>query len=246
MRMNLRNKVIVAIFVCAALASYAQYDSEGPNKSRFKAGAGWFFKGWRPHPDNPLKKYDRLIFDINYCDWSGPTIQPFQVSPLSIGFNVNFMADKPFKKKGTFAIGYGLRYSKSNYAINDYLAGSNPLIFNQPAKATRYTLSYHQFSIPLEFRFRKNAWKHFKFYLGGSVGYIVGSSTKLTLGASENETQIKTRKLSAIDPLQYGAHVRIGIRNWALYGAYGFSNLFTSESGLQANTLRIGLSISLF
>lgn len=244
--MNMRANFLLLLGLTVSLYSLGQYDSQGKNKSRFKPGAGWFFKGWRPTPDKPARKYDRLVFDILYCDWKGADVDPFKVDPLSIGFNVNFLTDKPLNQKGSLSLGYGIQFQRTNYRINGYLSGLYTPVFNQPQNASNYSLHCNQFSIPLELRIRKESWRHFKVHLGGHVGYIVGSSTKLNLYTDQNSTQIRTKRLSSIDPLQYGAHVRLGLRNWALYASYNLNSLFVSNQGPQANALQFGLSISLF
>jgi len=57
---------------------------------------------------------------------------------------------------------------------------------------------------------------------------------------------LKDYSLPDINKLIYSAHVRIGIRNWSLYGSYNLNSFFKNSSSAQLNLLQFGLSVSLF
>lgn len=242
-----------ALIVALTSIANAQYDSKGENKSRFKPGAGWFFKGWRPQAEKKVNKYDRFIVDVFYNDFYGDETKPFKIGANSLGYNINFLADKPLNASNSAALGYGLQYGYSHYQINQgfYQNGSKMGI---PTWGD-YSINTHQVGIPIEFRFRKDSWKHFKIHIGGSINYTFAYNHQLDLTSNNYETQIITRKSDDLTRLNYGAHVRIGVRNWAIYAQYNFSEFYNQKSGAYypgyqdvgaVNTFKMGLSLSLF
>ena len=81
---------IILIFLSIGLQASAQYDSEGENTSRFRPGLFWYFTGYRPAIPGKVRKYDRLIFDLTYSDWTGDR-KPFKVHLGGrIGIESNF------------------------------------------------------------------------------------------------------------------------------------------------------------
>lgn len=230
-------------------AALGQYDSQGDNEiSRFRPGAFWFFTGIRPAKMEKVRKYDRLIFDITYNDWTGD-LKPFQVKPTSIGFGANLLFDVPLTKGNTISIGWGLNYHRT------HLQHNNTFFTNIKDNWTQYAISpvngkgslnFNQFSIPLEIRFRKESWKHFKIHAGGKIGYITNIHEKNILEDGSGRTVIKDYHFPDINKLQYSAHVRFGLRNYALFGEYNFSKLFSNSASTQLNIFRFGISISLY
>jgi hypothetical protein len=244
------NKLIILAFgLSLTLSSQAQYDGQGSDEvSRFRPGAGWFVTGIRPASIEKVRKYDRLIFDICYNDWMGD-IKPFQSKPNSIGFGTNLMFDKPLTKGNTISFGYGLGYKRVRISYNNFLNS------NFTAKSTTFDSSfaerdrnfiYNTLYIPLEIRFRKESWKHFKVHVGGKVGYAFGEHQKTKQTSANGRTVIKDFQIYDLNHLQYSAHLRLGFRNWALFGEYGFAPIFKSSESTRLNVLRVGLSISLF
>lgn len=232
-----------------ATTATAQYDSKGEKEiSRFRPGTFWFFTGTRPAKLDKVRKYDRLIFDITYNDWKGD-LKPFQVKPTSIGFGTNLLFDVPLTIGNTISLGWGLNYQRIHVQHN------NTFFTNLKDGWTQYAISpvtgkasfnYNQFSIPLEIRFRKESWKHFKLHVGGKIGYITNGYQKNILDDGSGRTVIKDYHFPDINKLQYSAHLRFGVRNYALFGEYNFSQLFSNAASTQLNIFRLGLSISLF
>jgi hypothetical protein len=243
-------KLLISFFLLTiSFNSFGQYDSKGNDEvSRFRPGTFWYFNGLRPGKKERARKYDRLIFDVFYNDWTGE-LKPFNVHPTSIGFSTNLMFDVPITKGNTIAFAWGLNYTLS------HIRHDNTLFTNQKDELTVYKTSpinlqssfnYNQFSIPLELRFRNESWKHFKVHFGGKIGYLAKATEKSVLSDEWGKTVIKDSRFPDLNPLQYSAHIRIGIRNIALFGEYNFSTLFKNEKSTQLNVIRMGLSISLF
>lgn len=243
-------KILISILLLSFSSySFGQYDGKGKDEiSRFRPGTFWFFNGLRPGKKTNSRKYDRLIFDVFYNDWTGD-LKPFQVKPSSIGFSTNFMFDVPLTTGNTVAFGWGINHTFS------HIRHDNTLFTNQKESWTQYTISplktkssfnYNQFSIPLEIRFRNESWKHFKLHVGGKVGYVVSANEKTILKSDNGKTTIKDSHFPDLNQLQYSAHIRFGLRNIAFFGEYNFAPLFSDAQSTKLSVFRMGLSISLF
>lgn len=226
----------------------AQYDSEGNNKSRFRPGFFWYFTGYNPAIPGKVRKYDRLIFDVTYSDWNGDQ-QPFQHHWASIGLNTNLMFDVPIVKKNILSLGIGVCYGYQTIRHNQNLFVSSQdgstLISSTPelSNFSRNSIIGHNFSIPIELRIRTKGWKHFKVHLGGKVGIQAGLKGKTFF--NDGQGRVIT-EIPDIQRLTYSVHARIGIRNWAVFGAYHFNTMFSNPQSSQLNMLQMGLSVSVF
>lgn len=246
----IKSILFFALFSLTSSTLHAQYDSKGEYEtSRFRPGLFWYFTGLFPAKDEKVRKYDRLFFDISYNDWTGD-LKPFGVKPSSIGFGTNLLFDVPLTKGNTVSFGWGFNHHWT------HIRHDNTFFHNLTAKTTEYTeltqniksaLNFHQISIPLELRFHKESWRHFKFHVGGKLGYAFGFHENTHLNnPGKGKTVIKDFNFQDSNPLQYSAHVRLGIRNYAVFGEYHFSPLFTEAKSTQLNILRFGISLSLF
>jgi hypothetical protein len=240
---------ILAALLVFANTLFAQFDGKGEEeKSRFRPGTGWFFTGVRPAEIEKVHKYDRLIFDIAYNDWTGD-LKSYMAKPSSIGFGVNFMADKPIAKGNTISIGYGLGYQRGHIRFDQSFYTNHQVGTTQYAETAQKqhsALNFNTFYIPLELRFRNESWKHLKIHLGGKIGYLTRLHENTKLKGQFGTTIIKDYQFPDVNQLQYAAHVRLGLRNLAFFGEYSFSNLFKNPASTQISIFRVGLSISLF
>jgi hypothetical protein len=98
----------------------------------------------------------------------------------------------------------------------------------------------------LEFRFRTKGWKHIKFHVGGKIGYQANIYSKVISEDKNGKYVAKDYSFADINRWVYSAHMRLGIRNWAIYGSYNLNTLFSNRASTQLNLLQLGISISLF
>jgi len=243
------NKLTIILFL-VSFHLQAQYDSEGINTSRFRPGVFWFFTGYHPAKPEMARKYDRLIIDVTYNDWTGDR-KMFQNHWASIGLNTNLMFDIPLVKKNLVSLGVGGCYSFQTMRHN------KDVFMNQQSQWTvvsdsanyinfdRNSFAGHNFSIPFELRFRTKGWRHFKVHLGGKVGYQAWLYGK-TKGIQNDDTFKFRTKVPDPNRFTYSAHVRFGLRNWAFYAQYNFNNLFSNAMSTQLNSVQFGISVSLF
>lgn len=234
--------------------SVAQYDSQGSDLiSRFKPGGMWYFTGFRPAIPEKVRKYDRLIFDLTHSEWLGD-LEPVQNKWTTIGLNTNLLFDIPLSKGNTVSIGTGLTHSFVKMRNDKILFSADSTnsfttfseVMNSGIQAEKRYLGANSFSIPLELRFRTKGWKHFKVHIGGRVGYQLNVYQKIVTGEYSARTIYRDYSLPDIQRLIYSAHVRIGIRNWSLYGSYNLNSFFSRSSSSELNLLQFGLSVSLF
>lgn len=245
------NKLLI-VFILVSQVSWSQYDSKGADEaSRFKPGFMWYYTGLRPVKLDSVRKYDRLIFDLTYNDWMGD-VDPFQNHWASIGFNTNWMFDIPLTRGNTVSLGIGLchqlvRIRHDNHMIGDELTKTSSYLSKDSSDTfIKSAFGGNSFSIPLEIRFRKESWRHFKIHLGGRFGYQLNLYNRYIFDTPSGKDVVKKIGYPDKNDWIYSAHIRLGLRNWALYGSYSFNPLFTSSQSVQLNLLQFGLSISLF
>lgn len=243
---------LIFIFIGFITSIGAQYlEKEEGLVSRFRPGIGWYYSGLKPYEEEKLRKYDRFIIDVVYNDWHGDE-EIFNSPWNSLGYNVSLMFDKVITAKNTFSIGYGLTFSHYNNKTNkeferNFEDGYTTLNdFDQNISIVRNKYMANYIEVPLEFRFRTKGRKHFKFLIGGKIGYQINSFTKQII--EEDGARLNTRNYSFADDnkLRYGATVRIGIRNYALFASYYFSPLFLDDNSVKLNPISLGISFSLF
>lgn len=246
-------KQLVVLILCSVcFAATAQYDGKGDSEiSRFRPGFMWYFTGLKPAKAEKVRKYDRLIFDVTYNDWIGDR-DLFKNHWASIGLNTNFMFDVPLTKGNTVSLGLGVAHQFSvirhnGLLIEDNIAGTT--VWQAKTDSNLFNKGIfggNSFSIPLELRFRKESWRHFKFHIGGKIGYQVNAYSKYVTGNGGNRDVEKDYGFPDINRLIYSAHIRIGLRNWALFGSYNFNSIFSNSGSSKLNHVQMGLSISLF
>ncbi len=241
---------ILFLFSLISLVSLGQYDSEGDLKSRFRPGFMWFNTGLRPAKIDKVRKYDRLMFDVTYNDWVGER-KTFQMQGPSLGMNVSWLFEIPLVKKNSisFAIGPNYGFYKLRHDL--------PTIFNQNNHSIEFgnesdigyfgkrKLIGHQISVPIEFRFRTKGWKHYKFHVGGKIGYQLALNEKARFDHLGEEI-VKKSKYEDVNRLIYSIHARIGIRNLAFFGSYNINPFFKNDNSTELHLLQLGLTISLF
>ena len=247
------NRIIsLFVFVGLSFSIFGQYfEEEEGLSSRFKPGIGWYYSGLKPYEEEKLRKYDRFLIDLVYNDWNGD-VDFFNSPHTSIGLNVSLLFDRVLSKANTFSFGWGVGFSHyNNRTPKTYLSniedGYTQLQeLEKPQGYIRSKLSANYLEVPLEFRFRTKGYKHFKLMIGGKIGYQLNTFIKTVALINNQKQSVKRYDFPDSNPLRYGATLRIGIRNFAIYGAYYFSPLFTNEKSTQLTPFSIGLTISVF
>ncbi len=243
--------LLVLITILFVGTEHAQYNSEGSDLiSRFHPGSMWFYTGLRPAKTEKVRKYDRLMFDFTYNDWSGDQ-GPFENNWSSIGLNTNLMFDIPLAKKNLVGLGIGVQHSIFRINHNGFFYADSLNEFTQytlpfSKNAEQILLAGNSFSVPFELRFRTKGWRHVKLHIGGKIGYQANMYSKVVSSGQNGREVNKQYGFADQNQLIYGVHARIGVRNWALYAAYNLNELFYHEKSIQLNLVQVGITLSLF
>lgn len=245
----MRNNLLIAIGILLFTGVHAQTEEKAPERSDFRAGFMWYYTGIRPAKEGKARKYDRLIFDIVYNDWAGDN-GPFENHWASIGLNTSIMWDIPFTGNNT-SFGIGISHQLMRIRHDDaFFKYNNPDKTEYvPDALTLYDkniLAGNMFAMPVEFRVRKKEWRHFKFHIGGKIGFQANMYSKQVFGSGKDRDVVKDYGFPDLNRLVYGAHMRIGTRNWALFASYNFNRMFKNSESTKLNQLQFGLSISLY
>lgn len=114
-------------------------------------------------------------------------------------------------------------------------------------------VSINYFDIPLELRYhfnRSNYQKSMKVAIGGKVGFLLNSQTKIAYEDSDGlERKIKDRQNFGVAPIRYGVYTRLGFPGFNIWGYYGLNQVFQKDKGpfaTQATQFNFGISVALF
>jgi len=114
-------------------------------------------------------------------------------------------------------------------------------------------VSLNYVDIPLEFRYhfnKQNYDKGMRIALGGKIGFLYDSQTKISF-TDENDLKrkIKDKQSYGINPIRYGILARVGSSGFNVWGYYGLNKVFEKNQGPfnnSTNQINFGLSVALF
>ncbi len=240
------------LLVCLlfTIQGFAQPEGKDSNfVSRHRPGIFWYNTGWRPAKPGKLRKYDRLIVDVTYNQLL-LTGAVKQNAARSFGCNINTMWDIPITNGNTVSFGIGLAYKFQKTEPKGLFFKDITDSFTRYYADSSYTdyrkntFGNHMLAVPIEFRFRTRKWQHFKVHIGASVGYRLQTFQKLWM--NDKHHAFKQRDFPDVNNLVYGVHLRVGIRNLALFADYTLAGQFKSDKSDKINSLAFGLSLSIF
>ena len=108
------------------------------------------------------------------------------------------------------------------------------------------------FEVPLEIRFSTrpdDPSRSFRLSVGGRIGYLFDSSTKIKYNEDGEVKTIKDKQNYNLTKLRYGTFFKVGAGNIGLIAYYNLTPLFEEEEGpeqTEMSTFSIGLSVSSF
>src|SRR5690606_5951 len=126
--------------------------------------------------------------------------------------------------------------------VNDPSIGANSsrlagrrTIYGADVEINVNTTAINYVDIPLEFRYHFNKTDHskgFRFALGGKVGFLMNSHTKVEITEPDGLTKkIKTRQDFGLNPIRYGVYTRVGLSGFNLWAYYGLNKVFKEGKG---------------
>ncbi len=125
-------------------------------------------------------------------------------------------------------------------------------IFSSGTSFKKSQINTNYFDIPLELRWRSRKYdpkRSFKIALGGKVGFLLDSKTKIKYNSNGESKITKQKEKFELSSIRYGAYVRIGYGAISAFGYYSLSDLFNKDKGPMGTTmypLTFGLSLALF
>lgn len=157
--------------------------------------------------------------------------------------------------------GVGFSLERFKFKDNGILYSGDSLAIVTPANmgisnVKKSQLITNYFEVPVEICFRTrpdDPARSFKISVGGRVGYLFDSFTKVKYKDGGDVKKYKDKQDFNLTKFRYGITGRIGIGNVSLFGYYNVTPLFKSGKGLIENgernemsTVTIGLSLASF
>ncbi len=172
----------------------------------------------------------------------------------SRGFNIYYLYPIPIGES-KFSLHTGLGLGFANYSFDGRVTLSDerdstrfvPLDAATYPELQKTQLATHYIDIPLEVRFfTKENYRGFTVALGGRLGRLINSFTKIKYEDDGRGQEDKFKRRYNLNPWRYGAYAKLGFRGITLTGQYTFSELFTPDEGPRMNNYNLGITIGLF
>ena len=179
-------------------------------------------------------------------------------------FNVYYFYDLPLGKSNFTvrpSIGLGLESYKfkNDYTLTRADDTRKPMfepaskVFPQAEEIKKSKLYTNYVDFPLEVRLnsnRKNRRKGFFIALGGKIGVLFNSHTKVSYREDNQKKKSKTKEEFALNPVRYGVYGKIGVGKLGLFYSHTLSTLFEQDKGPNktndTQSYSIGLSFAIF
>ena len=143
--------------------------------------------------------------------------------------NYRFTSDKTLIKNSNFV--------NAGYDLNDKM---------EQITYTKNKLAVNYVTVPFLIQFNTDEKLKKSFHLAGGIllSYKYDSHLKLVYDNEGEKQKTKRRDDFNIEPLRYDATVRIGYRNYTLFGSYAISELFKDKSGPTLHPFNVGLQLA--
>jgi len=222
--------------------------------------------------DAPAKQTGRPDIPGAFVVELGINGAPGAPTDFDIGFwgsrtvNVYYQYEFRILKSG-FSIVPGIGLSmerfkfKNNYTIDYPTSSSGDISMIPPSGASvpnikKSMLITNFIDVPIELRFSTNPddpSRSFKVSVGGRIGYLYDSFTKLKYKENNEVKKLKDKQGFQLTEIRYGLTGRIGFGGFSIFGYYNLTPLFKEGKGLQENNVRndfntftIGISLASF
>ena len=125
-------------------------------------------------------------------------------------------------------------------------------IYGSGATYKKSQINPNYIDIPIEIRWRSKKYdskSSIKITLGGKVGYLFDSKTKIKYSKDGETKKTKQKEDWQLNSIRYGVYGKVGIGGFSMYCYYSLSDLFKTDKGPMATTmypLTFGLSLALF
>ncbi len=177
-------------------------------------------------------------------------------SGKSVVVNLNFWKfDIPlYKRYVMLTTGIGLtlnnyRFSSDKTLISDTNKVVSGLDYKESGEQIKYNknklaVSYVTAPVLIQFNTHSQLKKSFHIAAGILFSYKFNSHLKLVYDENGDKQKTKRRDEFNIDPFRYDATLRIGYRNYTVFGTYAMSELFKSGRGPSLHPFSIGIQLT--
>ena len=185
-------------------------------------------------------------------------------------FNLYYQYEmRILKSSFSFVPGIGLSLERFKFT-NDYTMGYDPndlesIVMIPPAESglagiRKSQLITNYIDVPVEIRYSANPddpARSFKIAVGGRVGYLYDSFTKIKYKENGDLKKLKSKEDFNLNKFRYGLTARIGVGNFSVFGYYNLTPLFEEGKGVSDisdassvkndfSTITIGISLASF
>jgi len=192
-----------------------------------------------------------LLMDDNFSNTSPEGYAFLDQRPeksIALNFNVADYEVDLYRKNIMLVTGIG--FSIQNYRFNSdaYLApdSSNVTSIGDPSftlSKNKLVTGYINVPLLLEFNTSENPKKSFHFAAGVIGGVRVHSHLKLIEDSGENEVKHKIFDDFNVNPWRVDATVRLGYRNFTVFGSYGLTTFFKDNKDPELHALTMGVRL---
>lgn len=172
---------------------------------------------------------------------------------IHVGINIIEHDFKLYRRYVMFTTGIGLSFDNYRFSSNQTLIRNSPMVaaeydLNDKGQQVSYSknkLAVSYVTVPFLLQFNTNELLKKSFHVAAGVllSYKYDSHLKLVYDKEGEKQKTKRRDEFNIEPFRYDATVRIGFRNYTLFGNYAMSELFKKDKGPSMHPFNIGLQL---
>ena len=125
-----------------------------------------------------------------------------------------------------------------------------------PTAVKKSQLITNYVEVPLELKYSSrpdDPARTFKISIGGRVGYLIDSFTKMKYKEDHEMKVLKNKQDFNLTQLRYGLYTKVGFGNFSIFAYYNLTNLFQSGEGPYIKGVKddfptgtVGISLSSF
>ena len=153
-----------------------------------------------------------------------------------------------YKFEENITLGYGF----DSLGVRGVQFVSLDSIYGVGTNYKKSQINANYFDIPFEIRWRSRKYdpkSSLKITLGGKVGFLFDSKTKVKYSESGENKITKQKERYGLAGIRYGAYGKIGFGGFSAFCYYSLSDLFQKDKGPMGTTMypvTFGLSLALF
>jgi Putative auto-transporter adhesin, head GIN domain/Outer membrane protein beta-barrel domain len=173
-----------------------------------------------------------VVVNLNFWKFDIPLYKRYIMLTTGIGLTLNnyrFSSDKTL-------------ISDTNRVVSgfDFKDSGEQIKYNKNKLAVNYVTA----PVLIQFNTHKHLKKSFHIAAGMLFSYKFNSHLKLVYDENGDKQKTKRRDEFNIDPFRYDATVRIGYRNYTVFGTYAMSELFKNGRGPSLHPFSIGIQLT--